>query len=113
MTRRAPAKRFRALGYTGAPSPIQVLEPHLQLDLVTQRNPVLPDQRNLRLEPAGHFHGIRMQRRQDEPAALVEAQRAKIVVGGDEPEAPATGSPRCALHRPDERRADAGMLAPA
>ena len=78
--------------------------PFLEFNLVAQRDPVRACRRDLGLQPSAAVvdcaavHGG-----QAETAALVEAQRIDVVVGGDEPQAGAPVLGRQLLYRLDER----------
>src|SRR5512140_1148558 len=58
-----------------------------ELQFVADRDSVAPHARNLRLDPAALLHRLGMDRRQDQPAALIEPHRIEVVVGRDQPEA--------------------------
>src|SRR4051794_6291595 len=82
-------------------------EPHLQLQLVPQRDAVRPRPRDLRLEslPAT-VHRTGADQGQVEPPSLVEPQRIDVVVRRDHPQTSATrlpgdlldGSQQCGAH---------------
>ena len=101
-------ENLHILGRTRPPAQVIVLSARARLELVAQRDPVVADRRDLGLQrrPA-LVDRARVQRGEAEPAALVEAQRVDVVVGGDQPQARAARRDGGVPHRREERGARA------
>ena len=61
---------------------------HVQLQLISQRDAVITGEGDLWFVTAGPVYGAGSQGVEMEPAALIEAQRSEVVIGGDHMEAP-------------------------
>ena len=113
MVRRSPERTGRRSSHPSShpsshrPRASLLGEPYLQLDLVPDRDTVLADERDRRLEAAGRLTEVTMHRDELETAALVEAERIQIVVGGDEPQAGTAGAGGRVPDRCHQRRSDA------
>ena len=75
------------------------LESQGEVDLVVQRDAVVAGPRDLGLLLPGPVDRARPQLGEPEPAALVEAERVDVVVGGGEPDLAAAVVPRRAGRR--------------
>jgi len=83
------------------------LDAQREVDLVMQRDAVVADARDLRLLLPGPVDRARPQLGEPEPAALVEAQRVDVVVGGGKPDLAAAGVARRVGRGVDEHGPDA------
>ena len=83
------------------------LDPQREVDLVVQRDAVVADPRDLGLLLPGAVDRARPQLGEPEPAALVEAERVDVVVGGGKPDLAAAEVPRRAGRGLDEQGPDA------
>src|SRR6516162_8944366 len=77
-----------------------------EVDLVVKRDAVVTDPGNLRLALPGLVDGAGPEFGQPEAAALVEAERVDVVVGGGEPDLAAAEQPRLAHGGLDEHGPD-------
>jgi hypothetical protein len=76
----------------------------LEFELVSQRDPVVAHERDLGLQAGpAVINGTAMHAHQAETATLVKAQRINIVIGGNDPQAPAPVLHRQLLNRLDQR----------
>jgi len=74
------------------------------LDFITQGYTIFAEQRDFRLYSPGYLESVTVNGSDDKAAFLVEAQRRQVVVGGNQPQAPAASLHRGRFHRLGQRR---------
>lgn len=92
---------------------LHFLQQHFQLDLIAQRDVVLADEWDGRLEFACFLYGVHAQLAELKTAFLIKAQRAQIRIGGGDVDAAALIGLCFLDHFLDERRPDAFIFTQA